>query len=315
MISKVIIGKKSGGGFYGAAKYILRPESKPEVLASKELRDHDYRLIAKDFNFVCSQRPTINSNVFHGILSFSEADNVNDSLMKEIAEAYIIELGLNNSPWIIIKHSNAKKHCHILSSLINSEGNLVDRKYIGWRGKQASISLSKRYNLAPVKGKNMALINSAKLNKEQRTRYEIYTLLNTARENASNFNQFLQIIDSVVEIQFKYKRGSESEIQGISFRHKKNGLSFKGSQIDPEFSYSKLIKFYSTSVEIKKHRPQFDSLVIKKEPLSEPSNQNLVIGSSPLLDLPIEDFTTNREWEYDDDLKRKRRKKQLKKRQ
>jgi hypothetical protein len=55
---------------------------------------------------------------------------------------------------------------------------------------------------------------------------------------SGNWNQFKNVLNREnIELKFKYK-GQTNEVQGISFS--KGDYSFKGSEIDRSFSYSKL---------------------------------------------------------------------------
>lgn len=69
-------------------------------------------------------------------------------------------------------------------------------------------------------------------------KYEIYCAVKEALRSASTWKEFQnKLLKMGVEMEFKYK-GNTSEVQGIRFI--KDGLPFKGSEIDRNFSWSRL---------------------------------------------------------------------------
>ncbi|KAA6322029.1 hypothetical protein EZS27_028392, partial [termite gut metagenome] len=71
-----------------------------------------------------------------------------------------------------------------------------------------------------------------------KTKYEIYKAIKSALKSSKDWTQFKNTLNREnIELKFKYK-GQTNEIQGISFS--KGDYSFKGSEIDRSFSYSKL---------------------------------------------------------------------------
>ena len=71
-----------------------------------------------------------------------------------------------------------------------------------------------------------------------KTKYEIYTAIKNGLQHAKDWQQLQSHLSKDgIEIHFKYK-GQTNVVQGISFT--KGEYSFKGSEIDRNFSYSKL---------------------------------------------------------------------------
>lgn len=76
------------------------------------------------------------------------------------------------------------------------------------------------------------------LKEPDKTKYEIYTAIKNGLKLAKDWQQLQSHLSKDrIQIRFKY-RGQTSEVQGISFT--KGEYSFKGSEIDRNFSYSKL---------------------------------------------------------------------------
>lgn len=79
MISKII----RADSFYHTCRYICnKPEA--EVLIAEGVREHDFKLMAKDFEMQQQLRPTKQHACFHAILSFHPHEKPSNELLKEI---------------------------------------------------------------------------------------------------------------------------------------------------------------------------------------------------------------------------------------
>ncbi len=77
-----------------------------------------------------------------------------------------------------------------------------------------------------------------RLREPDKTKYEIYNVLNNLVPKCKNWNQLLsEMKKQGIDAKFKYK-GQTDEIQGITFT--KKGYSFTDSKVDRNFSYSKI---------------------------------------------------------------------------
>lgn len=75
-------------------------------------------------------------------------------------------------------------------------------------------------------------------------KYELYDTISEQVKHARNWQQLeARLSDKGISIIYKYKSGSgggNTEIQGISFS--KDGIQFKGSQLDRSLSYGNINK-------------------------------------------------------------------------
>ena len=105
-----------------------------------------------------------------------------------------------------------------------------------YRNEKVCKQLKDKYNLTDGKGKDQT--NIQKLKDAKKTKYEIYHTIKATLKQSKDWQQFQsQLKQQGITIAYKYK-GQTNEIQGISF--KKGDYSFKGSDVDRSFSYSKL---------------------------------------------------------------------------
>ena len=85
-------------------------------------------------------------------------------------------------------------------------------------------------------------VKQHRLREPDKSKYEIYNAVKNESGKSKNWQQLQErLAEKGITIQFKYK-GQTSEIQGISFS--KGEYTFKGSEIDRSFSFSKLDKCF-----------------------------------------------------------------------
>ena len=81
-----------------------------------------------------------------------------------------------------------------------------------------------------------------RLKEPDKSKYEIYTAVKNEIGKSRNWQQLQHgLAEKGITIQFK-RKGQTDEIQGISFS--KGEYTFKGSEIDRSFSFSKLDRYF-----------------------------------------------------------------------
>ena len=109
-----------------------------------------------------------------------------------------------------------------------------------YRNEQICKKLKTKHGLYFAGGKEQ--VKQHRLREPDKTKYEIYTAVKNEIGKSKNWQQLQrQLAEKSISIQFKYK-GQTDEIQGISFS--KGEHTFKGSEIDRNFSYSKLDRYF-----------------------------------------------------------------------
>jgi len=235
MVSKVL----TGHSFYGSVRYVHQDESRAVILASEGVRDHDYKLMIQDFELQHQLRPSKKQACFHSILSFYPGENPGDKTMAEIAKKYLAEIGINNTQYVITKHTDkAHLHMHIIANMVDNNGNSIKDNWIGYRGKQAAQQLTQEYKLIPAVKKDLALTNLKALNATEANRYKIYAAITELLPACQNMEELqARLFKLGIEIQYKLKSGT-AEKQGVSFKMGQD--RFKGSKVDRKFSLGNL---------------------------------------------------------------------------
>ena len=157
--------------------------------------------------------------------------------MKNLAREYMQAMRIENTQYIIVRHSDREHpHCHIVFNRVNNYGKTISDKNDHFRNEKITKALKEKYGLTFGVGKEK--VNAHRLKEPDKTQYEIHKSIQTALKSAKNWNQFRDLLaKEKVQMKFKYK-GQSNEVQGISFA--KGDYSFKGSEIDRQFSYSKI---------------------------------------------------------------------------
>jgi hypothetical protein len=235
MISKVFTNKS----FYGACRYICGDERRSVILDTVGVRDHNYKLMATDFEMQQALRPSLNKAVFHGILSFYPGEKIDDQKMIAIAKEYLQKMGITNTQYAITKHIDRDHpHIHIVANRVNNNGETIKDNWIGLRGKKISQELTLKYDLRQALSKDLSLTHLERLNEKEANRYVIYQAILEQLPSYKSLDDLKeQLQKQGIEALYKYKSGTE-ELQGISF--KIGEYKYKGSEIDRKFSLKNL---------------------------------------------------------------------------
>ena len=119
---------------------------------------------------------------------------------------------------------------------MDNNGKTISDRKDHFRNENVTKALKEKYGLTFGVGKEK--VNTQRLKESDKTKYEIHRAIQTVLKTAKNWNQFKDLLaKEKIQLKFKYK-GQSNEVQGISFA--KGDYSFKGSEIDRQFSYSKI---------------------------------------------------------------------------
>lgn len=234
MIGKIVKGRS----FKGCISYVLGNKD-AKILASDGVLETDTKSIINSFYMQSLLNPNLSKCVGHIPLAFSPDDKerMTDQFMERLAKEYMKLMGIENTQYIIVRHNNIPHpHCHIVFNRVNNDGKTISDKNDQYRNEKICKQLKDKYNLTYGAGKEK--VNVQKLKGAEQTKYEIYHAIKDVLSKAKNWQEFEQVLKKQgIFIEYKHK-GQTNEIQGISF--KKGEHSFKGSDVDRKFSYSKL---------------------------------------------------------------------------
>lgn len=234
MIGKIVKGRS----FKGCISYVLADKD-AKILANEGVLEVDTKSIINSFYMQSLLNPKLSKCVGHIPLAFAPDDKerMTDQFMERLAKEYMKLMGIENTQYIIVRHNNTShSHCHIVFNRVDNDGKTISDRNDQYRNEKVCKQLKGKYNLTYGKGKEN--VNVQKLKGAEQTKYEIYHAIKDVLPKAKNWQEFEQVLKKQgIFIEYKHK-GQTNEVQGISF--KKGEHSFKGSEIDRKFSYSKL---------------------------------------------------------------------------
>lgn len=245
MIGKIVTGKSFGG----AVEYVLRKE-KARLLDSDGVDTESIRSIIDDFNFQRKARREIAKVVGHISLSFhrDDAPTLTDGRMRELAAAYMECMGIADTQYIVARHNDTEHpHLHIIYNRVKYDRTLVADKNERRRNVKVCKQLKRRYGLTFSNGKRD--IKTERLHGADKVRQEVFDAI----------TRILPKCDRIADLSAKLKRqgivvqfvhrGNDPKkaVQGVTFT--KDGLTFKGSQVDRKFSYAGLSKMICEQAE------------------------------------------------------------------
>ena len=238
-----MIGKiKKGSGFKGCVNYVLGKEQAALLHAEGVLAESKQDII-RSFCMQTEMNPGLKKPVGHIALSYSvvDAPKLTDEKMGQLAQEYMREMKITDTQYIIVRHQDREHpHVHIVFNRIDNNGKTISDSNDMYRNEQVCKKLKEKHGLYFAKGKEH--VKQYRLREPDKTKYEIYTAIKTEIGKSRNWQQLQkQLAEKGIGIQFKYK-GQTDDIQGVSFF--KGEYTFKGSEIDRNFSFSKLDKYF-----------------------------------------------------------------------
>ena len=238
-----MIGKiKNGSGFKGCVNYVLGKEQAALLHAEGVLAESKQDII-RSFCMQTEMNPGLKKPVGHIALSYSvvDAPKLTDEKMVQLAQEYMREMKITDTQYIIVRHQDREHpHVHIVFNRIDNNGKTISDSNDMYRNEQVCKKLKEKHGLYFAKGKEH--VKQYRLREPDKTKYEIYTAIKTEIGKSRNWQQLQkQLAEKGIGIQFKYK-GQTDDIQGVSFF--KGEYTFKGSEIDRNFSFSKLDKYF-----------------------------------------------------------------------
>lgn len=250
MIGKIVKGKS----FKGCISYVLDKE-KVRLIDSEGVLTTDTKAIINSFYLQSLMNPKLTKSVGHIPISYSKEDEprLTDQFMIQLAKEYMEAMKIKNTQYIIVRHNNTDNpHCHIVFNRIDNDGKTISDKNDHYRNEKVCKQLKDKYNLTYGEGKEQT--NIQKLKGAEKTKYEIYHAIKATLKISKDWQQFeLNLKQQGISIAYKYK-GQTDEVRGISFRKAEH--TFKGSDIDRQFSYSKLNSLFQQNHNQKQNIPQ-----------------------------------------------------------
>jgi len=228
----------TGRSFGGCIRYVVdRQEAK--ILAAEGVRMQNASTLITDFNLQRKMRPELGKAVGHLVLSWSKEDlpKLNDEIMAERAKEYIEKMGIRNTQYVVVRHSDREHpHLHVIYNRVDNNGKTITDKNNFAKNVKVCKEITLKYGYHLGQGKD--LVNRQALRGKEKIRYELYDAIKAAVKQSVNWKELeAKLQKQGIGIAYKFRSGTK-EVQGISFE--KDGLKMKGSAIDRSLSFAGL---------------------------------------------------------------------------
>ena len=313
MIAKIV----KGSNFKGVVSYILDKEKDAKIIALDGLFAENKETIASSFEVQARMKPRVTKPVGHIALAFSKEDEhrLTDREMAGIALEYLKKMGITDTQIIIVRHYDKEHpHVHVAFNRIANDGRTISDRNERIRSTRICKELTRKHSLYFADGKEQ--VKRHRLKEPDKTKYELYSILKSEVARCGNWRQLaINLEKQGIELRFKYKSGLD-EVQGVVFS--KNGYPFSGSKIDRRFSYSKIDATLNVNRQEERQRIMYNQTADYRHPAS-PSSQFEPKGSDDLysgsigLFMPDNSNTQADENYFEEQLKRKNKKKKQRK--
>ncbi|MFR9543643.1 MAG: relaxase/mobilization nuclease domain-containing protein [Rikenellaceae bacterium] len=227
--------------FAGCVRYVMKKDS--ELLKAEGVMAMSKEDMITSFELQRSVRPEIKSPVGHIPIAFAPEDRerMTNDFMTKLAEEYMQNMGIKDTQYIIVRHHDAdNEHVHIIYNRIDNNGKLITDKNDYKRNIATCKKLKDKHNL--TYGVNKFRVKREKLRGSERVKHDIYHAIREEIVYCHKVEELQTRLKSRgVEMEYKYRRGT-AEVQGISFT--KDNCTFKGSQIDRNFSQKGMVEIF-----------------------------------------------------------------------
>lgn len=274
MIGKVM----KRAAFKGCVNYVMGKEQAKLISADGVLLGNTNNII-QSFNAQRLMKPNIKHPVGHISLSYSPDDEkrLTNGAMITLAKEYMEQMGIKDTQYILVRHfDNGNPHVHLVYNRIDNNGRVISDKNDRYRNEAVCKKLKDKYNL--TYGKNKENVKRHRLRGKDKTKYQVHDAVKNTLSKSTNWTDLEKLLkEKDVILSFKYKSNDPNIIQGISFT--KGDVTFKGSDIDRSFSYSKLDVRLQENVQSQKLNRLIENNSQKKDKQQSQNQGASLIGS------------------------------------
>lgn len=269
-----MIGKiKKGKSFGGCIRYVMGKDN-AEIIESDGVLLGSNREMIDSFNYQRLLNPKIKQPLGHIAISFKPEDTprLTDEFMAKIALEYMELMGIKNTQFILVRHHNTDNpHCHLVYNRINYDGQVISSQNDFKRNEIATKKLKDKYGLTYAEDKSKT--NVKKLHDPERVKYEIHNAVKAALKRSRTWWDLgKQLQKQGIGMTFKINRRTGKN-EGLSFT--KDGYTFKASDVNRQFSYSKLDA--QLSWDMQKMQTEIEP---KQQPIRQEAEQNYNLTDS-----------------------------------
>ena len=252
-----MIGKIMKVASFSRCVHYVTGKEEARILASDGVLLTSTHDIIDSFEFQRQMNPRISKPVGHIALSFlpEDKDKLTDEMMTKIAKEYMELMGIKDSQFLLVRHfDNGNPHCHLVYNRINDEGKTITDQNDFRRNEQVTKLLKRKYGLTFSKGKGRT--KTERLRGTEKTKYEIYHAVGTGLLRCKSWPEFVNHLKANgVEVELVMRRNASKDLKDLQgMRFKKDGYTFKASQIRRGLSYAAILSKLDSNAEKEQQR-------------------------------------------------------------
>ncbi len=237
MIAKAVKGRS----FRGALAYDLNKEH-GRVLDTN-MSGTTVQELAKEFGEVRKLRPKLGKAVLHVSLSAAPGEHLTDEQWKQIAQRYLLGMGLENNQYLVTRHTDTEhEHVHLLVNRIRFDGDVTSDSHDYRRHEVLMRAIERDYDLqqvrpsveaqrhAPTKGE----IEEGLRTGVPSTRQRLQQLCDGAARDCDSFSEYAERLEAVGVELVPVTQLEGRKMSGLSYRL--DGVMMKGSDLGKGYS-------------------------------------------------------------------------------
>ncbi|MCD7968780.1 MAG: relaxase/mobilization nuclease domain-containing protein [Alistipes sp.] len=232
---------RSGSSFGGCVKYAATKKD-AELIGAMGVELKNWRTIAESMELQSQMNPRLGKKVGHISLNFSvqDKDRLTNEYMVKVANEYMYKMGIRDTQAVVYRHYDREHpHCHIVYNRVSNSGKTISDKKERIRNMKICRQLTEAHGLYLKKTDAKQNVKQDRLIGRDKIKYEIYHAIKDGLQMAKSWPELKSYLHKQgITTDFKTK-GKTDVVQGVVFT-KGNQKPFNGSEIDRQFSYSKL---------------------------------------------------------------------------
>lgn len=196
------------------------------------------------------ERPTLSRSKIkdpcgHISLGFSpkDADRLTDEFMTRIAHEYMEGMGIRNTPYIIVRHTDTDHpHCHLMFSKVDNEGKII-RPISNWyRNKRVCRAITERHGLTIAE--DSLSLDTLKLRDAEKSRIEIRQIGHAVLQDKSvrGLREFINRMSAKGVTVKPLWEDDETKEKLKTIIYRRGRYSFVASKIGSAYTYNSLLK-------------------------------------------------------------------------
>ena len=234
-------------------------------------------------------RKPIKDAVRHISLDLHPQDNprLTDKLRTEIAQNYMRQMGLTNTPFIVVRHYDKEHpHCHIVFSRVDYNGKILTQTTNFKKNERVCKALNRKYQL--MQGKSKLNTDVSKLRGKEKVRYQFVQDIAKLfiHPSVTDWNTYLNILrQHGITVKEKEGKTGRMNLYYCVGRHE-----FWYKKLNPYLSRENLEKVFMARSEKQKGTSQVVNKPVSQKPImptpsdapkSKPQSKSVAIPPLP----------------------------------